>query len=219
MKVLLIEDDHMLGQAIKDSLTRKAFDVAWCQDGQQALALITQDTWKIIILDLGLPHISGSRLLTYARKANKKTPILILTAKDGIKDKVSHLNDGADDYMVKPFDLNELIARIHVLIRRSFGHQDSQLTCQGLSLDLVSHKVTYKGTEVQLHKMEYAILKELMLNKGRVISREKLEQSYDLGKHVSSNAIEVHIHHIRSKLSSQIIKTIRGVGYIIEKEA
>lgn len=219
MKILLIEDDLMLGQALNDFLERNGFNVTWVKDGLNGESQIANGGWKVIILDLGLPGKCGTDILCAARRKNNNTPVLILTARDAVQDKVKHLNFGADDYLVKPFDVDELLARINVLIRRFFGVHHDEIKHKDIVLNLENHKVYLKEKEIPLHKMEYSILRDLFLNKGKVVSRQKLEQSYDLGKNIKSNAVEVHIHHIRTKLYPSLIKTIRGVGYIVEKEA
>lgn len=218
-KILIVEDDLMLGQALLDCLKRRGFSAEWARDGKSASIKLSQTNWKLIILDIGLPEQTGTDLLYQLRRANDQTPVLMLTARDGVNEKIKHFNLGADDYMVKPFDVDELVARMHVLIRRFYTAHDSLLKYNDIVLNFDNHQVLWKNKDVKLHKMEFSILSELLLNKGKVVSREKLEQTYELGKNVKSNAIEVHVHHIRTKLYPSLIKTIRGIGYIVEKES
>jgi DNA-binding response OmpR family regulator len=220
MRILLVEDDPLLGDGTRVGLAQAGYTVDWVQDGRAAqLALETED-YACVILDLGLPRMSGLELLKHLRHLRNDTPVLILTARDTVADRVSGLDSGADDYLVKPFDLDELAARIRALLRRR-GGRTSSVICHGeVELDPAAHTVCLAKQLVELSPREFSLLQELLENTGRVLSRERLEQSlYGWGDAVESNAVEVHIHHLRKKLGSELIRTIRGVGYMVDKEA
>lgn len=220
MRLLLVEDDRLLGEGIETGLKHQAYIVDWLQDGEAALLAILHEDYDAVVLDVGLPRKNGFEVLKEVRKKGKKVPVLILTALDAIEDRVAGLDAGADDYLPKPFDLNELYARIRALIRRSAGRAEAKIIHGELELDPASHQVNFKGKLVDLSRREYTVLLELMENRGRVLSRRQLEQGlYGLGEEVESNAVEVHVHHIRKKINNSLIKTVRGVGYIIEKDS
>lgn len=218
MRVLLIEDDALLGDGICAGLKQAGFAVDWSQDGHAAkLALETED-YAIAVLDLGLPRLSGMELLKWLRGRGSKLPVLILTARDTVADRVSGLDTGADDYLVKPFDLDELISRLRALLRRSSGQAAPTLNHGDIELDPAAHQVRKDGQLVELSGREFALLHELLLHAGRVQSREQLEQRlYGWGEEVESNSVEVHIHYLRKKLGAGLIRTMRGVGYVIDK--
>ena len=218
MRVLLIEDDALLGDGICAGLKQAGFAVDWSQDGHAAkLALETED-YAIAVLDLGLPRLSGMELLKWLRGRGSKLPVLILTARDTVADRVSGLDTGADDYLIKPFDLDELIARLRALLRRSSGQAAPTLNHGDIELDPAAHQVRKDGQLVELSGREFALLHELLLHAGRVQSREQLEQRlYGWGEEVESNSVEVHIHYLRKKLGAGLIRTMRGVGYVIDK--
>lgn len=219
MRILLVEDDALLGDGVRAGLKQAGFAVDWSQDGQAAkLALQTED-YAVLVLDLGLPKLSGIDLLKWLRATHSKVPVLVLTARDTVSDRVSGLNAGADDYLIKPFDLDELIARINALLRRSAGQVTQSLQHGSIILTPETHQVTLEGKSVELSAREFTLLHELLLHVGRVQSREQLEQHlYGWGEEVESNSIEVHVHHLRKKLGSNLIRTLRGVGYVIDQD-
>ena len=218
MRLLLVEDDRLLGEGIEMGLKQQAYTVDWLQDGEAAVLAMLHEDYDAVVLDIGLPRKNGIEVLKEVRRKGRMEPVLILTALDAIEDRVAGLDAGADDYLTKPFDLNELYARIRALIRRSAGRAEAKIIHGDLELDPASHKVNFSGKPVDLSRREYTVLLELMENRGRVLSRRQLEQGlYGLGEEVESNAVEVHVHHIRKKIDSKLIRTVRGVGYIIEK--
>ena len=220
MRVLLIEDDRLLGDGIQAGLTQAGFAVDWAQDGVAGEAALKAEPYAAVVLDLGLPKLSGMELLRRLRALGSAVPVLILTARDAIDDRVKGLDAGADDYVVKPFDLDELAARLRALTRRHRGEAAPTLQVGDLQLDPSAHRVQFRGQPVDVSAREFALLQELMLNAGRVLSREQLEQRlYAWGEEVESNAIEVHIHHLRRKLAPELIRTVRGVGYLMPKDA
>lgn len=217
MRILLVEDDLMLGETLKSALEPQGYTVDWLRDGVQALHALTSQHIDLVILDLGLPRLDGMNVLTTARRKGISTPILILTARDTINDKVNGLDSGADDYLLKPFDLAELNARLRALTRRANGRASSRITYGELVLEPESQTVIYKSQTVNLHRREFMLLHELLENTGKVLTRQQLEQSlYGWGEDIDSNALEVHIHHLRKKIYPELIKTVRGVGYIIQ---
>lgn len=218
MRILLIEDDSLLGDGIQAGLAQAGFAVDWVKDGVAGDAALKSESYAALVLDLGLPKLSGTELLKRLRAAGNRLPVLILTARDAIEDRVKGLDGGADDYLVKPFDLNELAARLRALTRRQQGEAAPLLQIGDLRLDPAAHRVQFRSQSVAVSAREFALLQELMLNAGRVLSREQLEQRlYAWGEEVESNAIEVHIHHLRRKLTPELIRTIRGVGYLLPK--
>jgi two-component system, OmpR family, response regulator QseB len=218
MRLLLVEDDSLLGDGIRVGLTQAGFAVDWVRDGMAAKLALEAETYELVVLDLGLPRLSGNDLLKWLRGVENAVPVLILTARDTVSDRVRGLDAGADDYLVKPFDLDELAARIRALLRRAGGRSAPLIERGELKLDPASHRVTLAGNAVELAPKEFAILLFMLENSGRALSREQLEQSlYGWGEEVESNAVEVHIHHLRKKLGGDLIRTLRGVGYMIEK--
>lgn len=218
MRILLVEDDPELGDGLTVGLRQAGFAVDWLRDGHSADQALQSESFDLIVLDLGLPRLSGMEVLNRARGRGQTMPILILTARDATGDKVSGLDAGADDYLVKPIDLDELSARIRALTRRSAGRAAPLLTHGNLSIDLAAHCVTLAGEEVELSSREFSLLQILIENSGRVLTRTQLEQSiYGWRDEPDSNALEVHIHHLRKKLGSDVIRTLRGVGYTISK--
>jgi two-component system, OmpR family, response regulator QseB len=220
MKVLLVEDDEFLGDGIQTGLKHYGHSVDWVKDGRAAADLIglSHSMYDIIVLDIGLPKLSGLSVLKLARERNINTPIVILTARDNIDDRVSGLDAGADDYLTKPFDLDELCARMRALQRRTKERSHAIITHGDLSLDPDAHVVKYKQEEVMISRREFALLQKLLENVGRVISREQLNQTlYGWTENIDSNALEVHIHNLRKRFGNKMIRTIRGVGYMIEK--
>lgn len=218
MKILVVEDDAPLGRGITTALKGENYVVDWMSEGLSALHCLEQEKYDIVVLDLGLPDIDGTEVLRKIRHGKNDVPVLILTARDGIEDRVAGLDAGADDYLIKPFDVHELQARIRVLLRRRSGRAQSVINYGDIALYPESQRVEFKGEPVVLPRREFMLLHELLSNVGRVLTRQQLEQSiYDWADEVGSNTIEVHIHHLRKKFNNDLVKTIRGVGYIVEK--
>ncbi|MGC2165764.1 MAG: response regulator transcription factor [Gallionella sp.] len=224
MRILLAEDDPLLGDAIRAGLKQSDYAVDWMQDGVAADQALSTEPYAAVILDLGLPRLSGLEVLKRLRGRNsalknEHIPVLILTAMDAIDDRIKGLDTGADDYMVKPFDMGELTARLRALIRRNSGSATPELQVAGITLDPAAHQVSYQGKAIELSAREFALLRALMLNAGKVQSRTQLEeQLYAWGEEVESNAVEVHIHHLRRKLFPDLVETIRGVGYLMQSD-
>ncbi|MCH9762624.1 MAG: response regulator [Gammaproteobacteria bacterium] len=218
MRLLLIEDDELLGDAVKTGLMQFGYVVDWLKDGESAGVALHIESFELIILDLSLPKRSGLDLLKSIRHAGNTTPVIILTAHESIENRVAGLDAGADDYMIKPFDLNELSARIRALIRRSQGRADTIIHYRNIILDPSAHTVFLEDTEVNISRREFALLQKLLENHGHALSREQLMQSiYGWDENLDSNVLEVHIHNLRKKLNADFIRTIRGIGYIAEK--
>lgn len=219
MSILLVEDDELLGDGIATGLQQEDYVVTWIKDGLIAQSLLQTEQFDAIILDLGLPSKSGFEILHYMRQNKINFPVLILTAKDTVEDRVKGLDAGADDYMVKPFNLDELNARLRAIIRRSVGRATPVIKHGDIILDPASHQVTYQGLPVGLSRREYAVLHVLLKNPGKVMPRNQLiDQLYGWDEEIDSNTLEVHIHHIRKKFNNRLIRTIRGVGYMILNE-
>lgn len=220
MRVLLVEDDALLGDGIRAGLKQAGFAVDWVQDGHAGQLALETEEYALLVLDLGLPKLSGMELLKWLRGRGNKLPVLILTARDTVPDRVGGLDAGADDYLIKPFDLDELIARLRALLRRGGGLAAPVLRHGDIELDPAAHQVRKNGQEIELSAREFTLLHELLLHAGRVQSREQLEQRlYGWGEEVESNSVEVHIHHLRKKLGAELIRTLRGVGYVIDRES
>ena len=219
MRILVVEDDPLLADGLQAGLRQAGFDVDLALDGVAAnLALGTHD-YAAVVLDLGLPRLGGLDVLKKLRAGASVVPVLILTARDRVEDRIKGLDSGADDYVVKPVDLGELAARLRALVRRSKGEAAPVLQVGALRLDPAARQVTFRGERVELQAREFAMLHELMLNAGRVLSREQLvERLYAWGEEIESNAIEVHVHHLRRKLAREAIVTVRGVGYLVPKD-
>ena len=218
MRILLVEDDRLLGDGVKAGLAGAGFAVDWVRDGEAALAALAAESFTAIVLDLGLPRRDGLSVLSALRAAGNPVPVLVLTARDQVVDKVRCLDLGADDYVVKPFDLDELAARLRALVRRSQGRADASLRHGDLVLDPAARSATLKGVPVALTGREFDLLRMLLDAAGRVLTRRMLdEQLYAWGEAVGSNALEVHIHHLRRKLGSELIRTVRGVGYMVDE--
>lgn len=218
MRLLLVEDDELLGDAVKTGLTQFGYIVDWLKDGEIARNIVKTESFDLIILDLGLPKFSGMSLLQTIRNSNDKTPIIILTARESIDDRIKGLDAGADDYITKPFDLNELGARVRALTRRAQGRAEALLHYGNITIDIAGHAVMLNGQNINVPRREFALLQKLIESKGQVLSREQLMQSiYSWDEEVDSNALEVHIHNLRKKLNANFIRTIRGVGYLVEK--
>lgn len=218
MRILLVEDDLPLAQALQQSLRHEGFVVNHVGNGKDALTALTVPDHDMVILDLGLPDIDGLMVLKKLRAKKQTTPVIILTARDTIEQRVQGLDFGADDYLVKPFDINELLARLRVIERRLGTADSAIISIATVKLDSTAHKVFVGEAELSCSKKEYMVLKALMENAGRIQSREQIESRlYDWGEEVISNAVEVHIHNLRKKLPTKFIQTVRGVGYTINK--
>jgi len=220
MRLLVVEDDALLGDAVQSGLRQAGYAADWVRDGVAAEAALAAEAYAALVLDLGLPRRSGLDVLRGLRGRGDKTPVLILTARDAIEDRIAGLDAGADDYLVKPFDMGELAARLRALIRRAGGQPAPVLKAQGVELDPAGHRVSFQGKPVELSAREFALLHALLLNAGRVLSRAQIEAAlYAWGEEIESNAVEVYIHHLRRKLDPRLIQTVRGVGYLIAKDA
>src|SRR5450830_362536 len=216
MRILLAEDDPMLGDGLRAGLRQLGFQVDWVRDGVAAERELASGDYTAAVLDLGLPLKDGLDVLQALRGRKITTPVLVLTARDAVPDRIRGLDLGADDYVVKPVDLHELGARLRSLVRRSHGQMQDILQCGEITLEPSARRVSLKGETVALSTREFDLLHVLMLNADRVMSREQLEQQlYSWGYEVDSNAIEVHIHHLRRKLHPDVIQTVRGVGYTV----
>jgi two-component system OmpR family response regulator/two-component system response regulator QseB len=219
MRILLAEDDPLLGDALRVGLRQLGFQVDWVRDGDAAERELRAQPYVAVVLDLGLPRKDGMDVLASVRHAGLTLPVLVLTARDAVPDRIRGLDIGADDYVLKPVDLSELAARLRALVRRAHGQPQECLAAQDIVLDLAARSVTKAGIPVMLSGREFDLLHALMRSAGRVLSREQLEQQlYSWGQEVESNAIEVHVHHLRRKLGSALIQTVRGVGYMVARE-
>ena len=214
MRLLLVEDDPMIGEAIRAGLKREGFTVDWVHDAAAATQVLRTHPFALMLLDLGLPQADGLTLLKSLRERGTALPVLIITARDAVADRVAGLDAGADDYLIKPFDLDELAARIRALLRRKSGRSTAGLEHLGVRLEPATHRVTRDGAEVALSPREFALLELLLERPGTILSRAQIEERlYGWGEEVESNAVEVHIHGLRRKLGAQFILTVRGVGY------
>jgi DNA-binding response OmpR family regulator len=214
MRLLLVEDDTMLGRGMRQGLAEAGFTVDWVTDGHAAELALANGVYDLALLDVGLPAKDGMTLLSEMRARRDALPVLIVTARDSVADRVAGLNAGADDYVLKPFDLDELVARVRALLRRRAGAAGPLLECGGIVLDPVRREVRKDGQEVPLSAREFALLEALMQRPGAVLSREQLEDTvYGWGEEVGSNAVEVHLHKLRRKLGPDTIRNVRGVGY------
>jgi two-component system OmpR family response regulator/two-component system response regulator QseB len=220
MRILLVEDDPLLGDGLRTGLHQRGFQVDWVRDGSAAERELRAEPYAAAVLDLGLPKKDGMDVLAAVRREGLATPVLILTARDAVPERIRGLDLGADDYVLKPVDLDELAARLRALVRRSHGQPREALSAHGVELDPGRRVVSLDGQPVTLSAREFDLLHVLMLNPGRVLSREQLEQQlYRWGSEVESNAVEVHVHHLRRKLRPALIQTVRGVGYAIAMRA
>ena len=218
MRILLVEDETALGEGIRVALKPEGYTVDWVQDGASALHALTHEAFDLAVLDLGLPRLDGLQVLERLRANANPVPVLVLTARDATSDRIAGLDAGADDYLVKPFDVDELKARIRALLRRSFNRPQPTLHYREVSLDPVSQQVSYRGQAVVLQRKEFLLLHELLAQPGKVLTRDRLQQAlYGWDEEAESNALEVHIHHLRKKLFPELIRTVRGVGYLVDK--
>ena len=214
MRILLVEDDALLGDGVRAGLKLADYAVDWVRDGEAARRALLDQRYDGCVLDLGLPKRDGIEVLKELRSRGNSIPVLVLTARDTSADKVAGLDAGADDYLIKPFDLPELQARMRALLRRAAGNASPQLVHEGVGLDPAARRVTLDGELVSLSAREYALLHDLMSHKGHIRTRAQLEESlYAWGEEAESNTVEVYIHHLRKKLGTQLIRTVRGLGY------
>lgn len=219
MRLLLVEDDEILGDGLAAGLTMEGYAVDWLTNGALADEALKMNCYELVVLDLNLPDMDGLSVLRALRARKDETPVLVLTAKDTIPDRVEGLDGGADDFVIKPFELDEVCARLRALARRNEGRSTPTIEYKGIVLDPASRQVTFNDEKVELSQKEFEILSFLMGNIGRVVSRARLEESlYSWSSDIESNTVEVHIHYLRKKLESGIIRTVRGVGYIIDSE-
>ena len=218
MRLLLVEDDPMIGKSIHQALRQDGYSVDWVRDGRSAEAALGQAPYDLVLLDLGLPRKGGLEVLAELRRRRNPVPVLVLTARDAVADRVKGLDTGADDYLVKPFDLDELGARIRALLRRQAGRAEPVVEHGPLTLDPASHEVFLNGAPVSLTAREFALLRALLAQPGAPLSRAQLEERiYGWGEEVESNAVEVHIHALRRKLGADWIRNVRGVGYMVPR--
>jgi two-component system response regulator QseB len=219
MRVLLVEDDRMIAQGLQTALRQDGYAVDWMADGRSAEAALRNARFDLVLLDLGLPERDGLSVLRELRRRGDATPVIILTARDDSRDRIDGLDAGADDYIVKPFDLDEVAARMRSVLRRANGRADPTIRVGDISLNAATHAVERAGVAVQLSAHEYAVLEALLQRPGAILSRTQLEDRlYGWDAPVESNAIEVYIHSLRRKLGSDSIRTLRGVGYFVPKE-
>ena len=219
VRLLLVEDDEQLGQGTRKALMRDGDHVDWLTDGAQALTAIRSGNFELIILDLQLPGKDGISVLQAMRKESINTPVLIMTARDTVDERVLGLDSGADDYVVKPVELKELRSRVRALSRRSHGFAAPEIVLGELRLDLAAQQVWYRGVQIELSRREFVLLAEFVNKPGQVLARSYFEEIlYGWDEGVESNALEVHIHHLRKKLGKKLIKTVRGVGYKLDIE-
>ena len=218
MRILLVEDDELLGDGLRNGLVQYGYAVDWLKDGVSADQALKTETFELVVLDLGLPKMSGITVLQNLRSRGLTMPVLILTARESVEDRVKGLDSGADDYLTKPFDLDELCARLRALQRRFSSRAEPLIVHGSITLDPAAHTVSLNGEIINVSRREFALLHKLLENVGRVLSREHLTQSlYGWGEDVDSNALEVHIHNLRKKFGQEFIHTIRGIGYMIDK--
>lgn len=218
MPILIVEDDELLGDAVLTALKQEGYEAQWARDGLAGERALLADHFDLVVLDLGLPHRDGLSLLHHLRARGVTTPVLILTARDTTSDRVQGLDAGADDYVIKPFDLDELLARVRALLRRGAGKTTRVLRHNDLLLDPDERRATLAGEPLELTPREFELLKMLLENVGRVLSRAQMEREvYGVHADVDSNAVEVHVHHLRKKLGNDFVETVRGVGYRVPR--
>ena len=218
MRILLIEDDPMIGRGLHDALRRESMSVDWVTDGHDGLEALKSTEYMLCLLDLGLPGLSGTEILRLARQSGNKTPAVMITARDALDDRVAGLDLGADDYLVKPFEIRELLARIRAVIRRNGGQAVSVIGTARAELDLANHELRYRGQVQLLPAREFALMAALLERPGTILSRTQLEERiYGWGEEVESNAIDVLIHYVRRKFDNAIIRNVRGAGWMVVK--
>jgi two-component system OmpR family response regulator len=219
MRLLLVEDDAMIGEAVLDALRAEHYAVDWVRDGAMADTALATQTYDLVLLDLGLPRQDGLDVLRKLRARRVSTPVLVATARDAVADRIAGLDAGADDYVVKPYDTHELLARIRALIRRSAGRGEPAYSHKGVTLDPATREATVDGKPVKLSAREWAVLEPLIARPGAVFSRAQLEEKlYGWKDDISSNAVEVYVHGLRKKLGPDLIQTVRGLGYVVPRE-
>ncbi|TIC78664.1 winged helix-turn-helix domain-containing protein [Crenobacter intestini] len=220
MRILLAEDDALIGDGLQIGLRALGFNVDWFRDGREAQQALSAAAYDAVVLDLGLPGADGLDVLAAWRRAGRSEPVLVLTARDALADRVGGLDAGADDYLAKPFALAEVAARLRALIRRHHGQASPTMSAGEVCLDPVARKVTLAGEAVELTAREFELLELLMASRGRVLTKELIEEKlYGWSRDVESNTVEVHVHHLRKKLGSALIRTVRGVGYTLGEPA
>jgi two-component system response regulator QseB len=218
MRLLLVEDDEMIAETVLDSMRREGYAIDWAQDGRAAELSLANGVYDLVLLDLGLPGKDGIEVLSSYRKQGGEAAVVILTARDAVTDRIRGLDAGADDYLIKPFDLDELAARARALLRRRTGQKQPVYTHGGLALDPAAHEVTKDNVPIALVPREFALLQALIEEPGRVFTRAELEDKlYGWGEEVGSNTIEVHVHSLRRKLGAEQVVTVRGVGYRLKR--
>lgn len=219
MRVLVVEDDKLLGEGIVEGLKNDGYAVDWVEDGQTADQVLKSEHFDIVVLDLGIPKLHGFKVVENLRRRGSLIPVLILTARDAVGDRITGLDLGADDYMTKPFDLSELSARLRALQRRSVERATPTIKYKTISINTIAHEVTFNNDPINLPRREFALLQKLIENQGKALTRDQLTQSlYNWDEDVDSNALEVHIHNLRKKFGTELIRTIRGIGYMVDKE-
>lgn len=220
MRLLVVEDDTMIGESVVDALRAEHHAVDWVRDGNQADAALRTEDYDLVLLDLGLPKMDGLAVLRALRGRKQKLPVLIATARDAVQQRIEGLDAGADDYLLKPYDTDELLARIRALLRRAAGRAEPVYEHGGVSVNPATHEASVNGTPVQLSAREWAVLAPLLARPGLVLSRAQLEEKlYGWGDEIHSNAVEVYIHGLRRKLGPELIRNVRGVGYRVPKVA
>jgi two-component system response regulator QseB len=217
MRLLLVEDDPMVGDAVREGLHQEGYAIDWVRDGKAAETALRAEQYDLVLLDLGLPRRDGLEVLASLRAAHNDVPVLIITARDTPPDRVKGLDTGADDYVVKPFDLDELAARVRALLRRAAGRAEPEIRAGALTIKPATREVFVADRAVALSAREFALLEALAERPGVVLSRSQLEtRLYGWGEEIASNAVEVHVHHLRRKLGIDVIRNVRGVGYTLE---
>ena len=220
MRLLLVEDDSMIGAAVEEGLRREGHTVDWVRDGREAEVVIPGGAYELVLLDLGLPRRDGLAILRSWRAKGVSIPVVIITARDAVADRVAGLDAGADDYLVKPFDLDELSARVRAVIRRRAGRSDAMVKIGELEIDSLTKRVKFEGREVTISAREYALLEALANRPGAYLTRSQLEERlYGWDEEIASNAVEVHIHALRRKLDPNLIRNVRGMGYTLSGDA
>lgn len=216
MRLLIVEDDRMIGDSLRNALRQSGYAVDWVRDGRAADGTLATERFDLVLLDLGLPQRDGMEVLQALRARGDPTPVIVLTARDALASRVKGLDTGADDYVVKPFDLDELLARMRAVLRRHAGRAEPAIEVGGVALDPSTHEVKRDGVPLALSAREYAVLEALMLRPGAILSRAQLEDRlYGWGEELESNAISVYVHQLRRKLGDGFIHTVRGVGYYV----
>ena len=219
MRILLVEDDAMIGESVADGLKAEGYAVDWVRDGKEAEVAVSATPYSLVVLDLGLPRRDGIDVLKGIRERRIDVPVLVMTARDTVRDRIKGLDAGADDYLIKPFDLDELTARARALMRRAAGRSEPVIERGPLSINPATREVTWRGESMALSAREYALLAALAERPGLVLSRAQLEEKlYGWNEAVGSNAVEVHIHNVRKKLGEDVIRNVRGLGYTLATE-